>query len=57
MGTVAIMTILCITAAIVGVCFLEGNTLRFLLALLGYVIWSFLTFAWWFYPLLQKYIP
>ena len=57
MVTVLIMTILCLTAVTVGFCFLEGNALRAILSLVGLVIWASLTFWWWFYPLLEKWIP
>jgi uncharacterized membrane protein len=57
MGTVAIMTILCILSATIGMCFLEGDTLRFLLKLIGTILWCVVTLGWWFYFLVDKYIP
>lgn len=57
MITVAIMTGLCLVAAVLGVCFLEGKYLEILLKILGLTIWGILTFWWWFNPLLKRWLP
>ncbi len=51
-----IVTLICVTGAIVGVYFVEGNNLRMTLHLLGMVVWINLTFNWWFLKLLDKFV-
>lgn len=51
-----VLTLIFLIGAIVGFCFLEGFWLRGLLYILGCSFWFALTFYWWFYPLLEKWI-